>query len=69
MWPGGSYPMDRQARAHFVHRDSDELTEIEDNFTQLNLDILDVAIDDLPKRYQRHTVGVLGRFSCFLCSV
>ena len=58
--------MDRRAGAHFVHRGDDELTELEENVDRLSLDILDAAIDDLPRRFQRHTMGVSGLFSHFL---
>ena len=43
--------------------------ELEENLERLTLDIPDASIDDLPMRYQRHTAGVLGRFSCLLCRV
>ena len=66
---GGSSPMDRVLGDHFVHRGVDEITELEENLDQLTLDILDVVIDDLPKRFQRHTVGLLGRFSRLLSSI
>ena len=55
--PGGSSLMDRWAWALFVHRGDDELTEMEENLDQLTLYILDATIDDLPKRFQRHTAG------------
>ena len=54
--------MDRRARDHFVHRGDDELTEVEKNLDLLTLDILDAAIDDLPRRFQRHTTGVSSHF-------
>ena len=66
---GGSSPMDRVLGDHFVHRGVDEITELEENLDQLTLDILDVVIDDLPKRYQRHMAGVSGRFSLLLRKV
>ena len=58
--------MDRQAGARFFHRGDDELTELEVNLDLLTLDILDATIDDLPRRFQRHTVGVSGHFSHLL---
>ena len=61
--------MDRQAGAHFVHRCDDELTELEENLGWFTLDIPDAAIDDLLRRFQRHTAGGSGRFSRFLCRV
>ena len=45
----------------------DDITgELEENLERLTLDILDASIDDLPLRYQRATVGVLGCFSRLL---
>ena len=58
--------MDRRVRARFVHRGDDELTELEENLDRMTLDILDATIDDLPRRFQKHIVGVSGRFSRFL---
>ena len=49
--PGGSFPMDKRARARIVHRGDDELMEIEENLDRLTLDIPDDAIDDLPRRF------------------
>ena len=43
--------MDRREGALFVHRGDDELTELEENLDRLTLDILDAAIDDLPRRF------------------
>ena len=45
--------MDRRAGAQFVYRGDDHLTELEENMERLTLEIPDVAIDDLPMRYQR----------------
>ena len=64
--PGGSSRMDRREGALFVHRGDDELTKLEENLDILTLDIPDASIDDLPRRFQRHTAGVLGCFSCLL---
>ena len=61
--------MDRRAEACFVHRGDDELTKLEDNLDRLNLDILDATIDDLPRRFQRHTAEVSGCFSHLLYRV
>ena len=55
--------MDKRAGARFVHRGDDQLGELEENLQSLTLDIMDAAIDDLPMRSQKHTMGVLGRFS------
>ena len=40
--------------------------DLEENLDMLTLDIPNASIDDLPMRYQRHTVGVLGHFSPLL---
>lgn len=42
------------------------LTKIEHNLERLTLDIPDIGIDDLPLRYQRHTLGVSGLISRLL---
>ena len=67
--PGGSAPLDRRAGACFAPQGDDVTREIEENLERLTLDIPDASIDDLPLRYQRPTVGVLGRFSRLLCRV
>ena len=64
--PGGASPFDRSARARFMPQGDDITEELEDNLERLTLDILDADIDDLPTRYQRSMVGVLGRFSRLL---
>ena len=64
--PGGSYPMDRWARACFFHRGDDKLIELEENIYRLTLDILDASIDYLRRRFQRHIVGMLSLFSFLL---
>ena len=40
----------------------EELGDLEENLQRLTVGISDVTIDDLPRHYQRHTVGVFGRF-------
>ena len=55
--------MDRRVGARFVPQGDDITEELEENLERLTLDIPDAAIDDLPMRYQRPTVGVLSRFS------
>ena len=67
--PGGASPLDRRAGARFVPQGDDVTRELEENLERLTLDIPDTSIDDLPLRYQRPTVGVLGRFSRLLCRV
>ena len=66
---GGSSLMDMQYGAYFVHRGDVELTKLEDNLNWLTLDILYASIDDLLRRYQRHTIGVSGRFNRLLWRV
>ena len=58
--------MDRRAKARFVPQGDDVTRELEENLERLTLDIPDASIDDLPLRYQRPTMGVLGRFSRLL---
>ena len=58
--PEGKSPMDRRAGARFVHIGDDEITKLEENLGHLTLDIPNVVIDDLPRRFQRHTAGVSG---------
>ena len=38
------------------------LQEIEENLQRLTMGILEISIDGLPRRYQRHTIGVFGHF-------
>ena len=64
--PRGSSPLDRRAGARFVQRGDDPIGELEENLERLTLDIPDASIDDLLMRYQRHTTGVPGHFSCLL---
>ena len=47
----------------------EELGDLEENLQCLTIGILDVTIDDLPRRYQRHTTGVSRRFSKLLHGV
>ena len=61
--------MDRRVGARFVPQGDDITGELEENLERFTLDIPDASIDDLPLRYQRPTVGVLGRFSRLLCRV
>ena len=67
--PRGSSQMDRRAEDRFVHRGDDELTDLEENLGWLTLDILDVAIDDLPQRFHRHITGLSGSFNHLLHGV
>ena len=64
--PRGSSPLDRRAGARFVQQGDDPMGELKENLERLTLDIPNASIDDLPMRYQRHTTGVLGRFSRLL---
>ena len=65
--PGGSSPINRRVGAYFVHRGDDKMIKIENNLSRLTLDVLDSTMDDLPRRYQRHTMGVSEYFKHFLC--
>ena len=64
--PGGASPLDRQGGAGLVPWGDDITRELEENLERLTLDIPYASIDDLPMRYQRSTVGVLGQFSRLL---
>ena len=44
----------------------EELGYVEENLQHLTVVIPDVTIDRVPRRYQRHTVGVSKRFSRLL---
>ena len=57
--------MDMRVGYFFVHRGDNELIEMEENLDRFTLDIPDAAIDDLPRRLQRHTARVSGRFFHF----
>ena len=48
---------------------NEELGDIEENLQHLTVGILDMTTDEVPRRYQRHTAGVSGRFSSILCRV
>ena len=63
---GVSSQIGRQALGH---KGDDELTELDENLNGLTLDIPNASIDDLPRRYQRHTIVVSGRFSRMLWRV
>ena len=45
------------------------MTEPKENLNRLTLDIPDILVNDLPKRYYRHTTGGSGHFGCFFCKV
>ena len=64
--PGGYYSLDRRAGACFVPHGDDITEELEENLERLTLDIPNADIDELPMRYHRSTMGVLGRFSRLL---
>ena len=67
--PVGASPLYRQSKACFMPWGDDITRELEENLERLTLDIPDADIDDLLTRYQRSTVGVLGRFRRLLCRV
>ena len=68
--PTGMLPIERCAifRDMAVHRseENEDLGYLEEDLNRLTVGILDVTTDDLPRRYQRHTVGVSGWFSRLL---
>ena len=47
----------------------EELQEIEENIHGSTEGVPDISIDDLPRHYQRHAIGVLGHFGRLLCRV
>ena len=57
---GGASPLDRLFRSFFLPQGDDITGELEENLERLTLDIPYASTDDLPRRYQRPTVGVLG---------
>ena len=45
------------------------LTDLEHHLERLTLDILETDIDEIPLKFQRYVIGVLGPFRRFLCRV
>jgi hypothetical protein len=59
--PVGSSPIQRRGEiGAVVGRGvaSKDIKEIEHNLEGLTMDILDIIVDELPRRYQCHTVGI-----------
>jgi hypothetical protein len=46
--------------------DAEDYDVIEQNLEGLTTDIPDISIEEIPRRYQRHTVGVSGSLSRLL---
>ena len=49
--------------------DAEDYEAMEQNLEGLTVDILDMAIGDIPRRYQCHTVGVFESINRLLCRV
>ena len=47
----------------------EDLQEMEYNLQRLIVGVPEISIDELPRRYQSHTVGVLVCFGRILCRV
>jgi hypothetical protein len=59
--PLGSSPIQRQGEVGFVTGRgfvAEDLEEIEQNLDGLTMNIHDITVDELPLRYQCHTIGV-----------
>ena len=50
----------------YLFEAEEELGDMEENIQHLTVGIPDVATDKVPRRYQRHTVGVSEWFSRIL---
>ena len=50
----------------YLSKAKEELRDLEENLQQLTVDILDITIDEVPRNYQRHTIGVSRWFSILL---
>jgi hypothetical protein len=63
----GMSPIQRQGEASPVARwDAEDYEVVERNLEGLTADVSDIAIGEIPRRYQFHTVGVSESFSRFL---
>ena len=64
--PARASPIERKVAFIYmvVHlsEEDEELRDIEENMQLLTVGIPNVSIDDLPRHYQCHTVGVSGQF-------
>jgi len=66
--PPGTSPIHRRAKEVVVAGwDASDYEAVEQNLEGLTTDIPDIQIDEILRRYQRHTAGVSGSLSrCFV---
>jgi hypothetical protein len=65
--PPGTSPIQRRGEAAPVARwDAEDYEAVEQNLEGLTADVPDIAIGEIPRRYQRHTVGVSESLSRLL---
>jgi hypothetical protein len=65
--PPGTYPIQRRGEATPVAIwDAEDYEAMEKNLGGLTVDIPDIAIREIPRRYQCHTMGVLESISRML---
>ena len=68
--PLGMSPIQRRGEAAPVARwDVKDYEVVEYNLEGLTTDVLDIAIGEILRHYQRHTVGMSESLSPILCSV
>jgi hypothetical protein len=68
--PPGSYPIERRGEIGVVAGvASVEFETIEKNMEGLTMNILDASIDNIPRHYQHHTVGVFASIGLLLYRV
>jgi hypothetical protein len=68
--PPGTYPIQRRGEAAPVARwDVEDYEAVEQNLEGLTADVLDIAIGEIQRHYQRHTVGVSKSINRLLCRV
>jgi hypothetical protein len=62
--PPGTSPIQRRGeRIEVVGLDVADYEAIEQNLEGLTVDVPYISIDEIPRRYQRHTVGVSSSLS------
>jgi hypothetical protein len=65
--PPGTSPIQRRGEATLVVRwDVEDYEAVEQNLEGLTTDVPDIAIGEIPRRYQRHNVGVSESLSRLL---
>ena len=66
----GASPIERrgvvQEMVIYCTKEDEDIDEMEENLQCLTMGIPDVTTDKVPRRYQRHTTGISGRFSRLL---